>query len=76
MKKFFRELISDDNKLNEKAFIAFIAFAIIGLISLADIISGLMQRELPVHRWIFDGLLLFCAAALSIGSIDKYINSK
>lgn len=76
MKKFFKELISDDNKLNEKAFIGFVAFAIVGLISLADIISGLMQREMPIHKWIFDGLLLFATAALSIGSIDKYINSK
>jgi hypothetical protein len=74
--KFFKELISDNNNLNEKAFIGFIAFALIGLITLADIVSGLMQRELPVHRWVFEGLLLFAAAALAIGSIDKHINSK
>jgi hypothetical protein len=74
--KFFRELISDNNNLNEKAFIGFLAFALIGLITLADIVSGLMQRELPVHRWVFEGLLLFAAAALAIGSIDKHINSK
>lgn len=74
--KFFRELISDNNKLNEKAFIGFLAFALIGLITLADIVSGLMQRELPIHRWVFEGLLLFAAAALAIGSIDKHINSK
>jgi hypothetical protein len=76
MKKFFRELISDENKLNEKAFIGFIAFALIGLITIADIVTGIMQRELPIHRWIFEGLLLFAAASLAIGSVDKYVNSK
>jgi hypothetical protein len=74
--KFFKELITDNNKLNEKAFIGFLAFALIGLITLADIISGLMQKELPIHRWIFEGLLLFAAASLAIGSVDKFINSK
>ena len=74
MRRFLKDLISDDNKLNEKSFAGFIALAAIIVITIADIVTGIMHRELTIHRWIFEGLLLFAASALAIGSFDKWIN--
>lgn len=74
MKKFLKDLISDNNNLNEKAFAGFVALAVIIIITIADIVTGIMHRELTIHRWVFEGLLLFAASALAIGSVDKWIN--
>lgn len=76
MKKFLKDLISDDNKLNEKAFVGFLAFGAILLITIADVVTGILQKDLTIHRWIFEGLLMFSATALAIGSVDKWINNK
>ena len=76
MKKFLKDLISDDNKLNEKSLVGLVAFVVIVIIAIADIVTGIMQKELTVHQWIFDGLLFFVAAVFGISNVDKWINNK
>lgn len=76
MKKFFRELICDNNSLNEKAFIGLIAFCLIIVTLICDIITGFMGREMPIHEFVFDGIMLVVFGAFFGTSMDKWIASK
>lgn len=76
MKKFFKSLFSDDNKINEKSFIGFLAFMMMVGFALADIITGTLGKELMVQEFIFNSFLWLTLGCFGIASIDKYINKK
>ena len=76
MKKFFKSLFSDDNNINEKSFIGFIAFLMMIGFALADIVTGALGKELMVQDFIFNSFLWLTLGCFGIASIDKYINKK
>lgn len=76
MKKFFRELICDENSLNEKTFVGLIAFGLIIVTLICDIITGFMGREMPIHEFVFDGIMFVVFGAFFGTSMDKWIASK
>jgi hypothetical protein len=76
MKKFFKSLFSDDNKINEKSFIGFLAFLMMIGFALADIITGALGKELVVQDFIFNSFLWLTLGCFGIASVDKYINNK
>ena len=45
MKKFFRELISDDNQINEQAFVGVISFFAMVFVLLTDVITGVIGEN-------------------------------
>jgi hypothetical protein len=76
MKKFLKSLFSDDNKINEKSFIGFLAFLMMIGFALADIITGALGKELVVQDFIFNSFLWLTLGCFGIASVDKYINKK
>jgi len=76
MKNFFRQLFSDDNQINEKSFVGFIAFCCMVLALLVDLVTGWLGRELLINEFIFDGFMVITLGAFGIGSIDKFINAR
>jgi hypothetical protein len=76
MKKFFRELLSDTNSLNEKTFVGLLAFGLIIATITCDIITGFMGREMPIHEFVFDGIMFIVLGAFFGTSLDKWINKK
>ena len=76
MKKFLKSLFSDDNKINEKSFIGFLAFLMMIGFALADIITGTLGKELMVQDFIFNSFLWLTLGCFGIASVDKYINKK
>jgi hypothetical protein len=76
MKDFIKQLFSDDNKINEKSVVGFLAFSMMVVTLLADIVTGIMSKEMPIHEFVFDGFLITCLGALGIASVDKWINNK
>ena len=76
MKKFFRELISDTNSLNEKTFVGLLAFVLVIATLTCDIITGVMGREMPIHEFVFDGIMFIILGAFFGTSLDKWINRK
>jgi hypothetical protein len=76
MKKFFSQLFSDDNNINEKSFIGFLAFLMMIGFAIADIITGALGKELVVQDFIFNSFLWLTLGCFGIASVDKYINKK
>lgn len=76
MKQFFKQLFSDDNTLNEKSIVGFLAFCMMVVTLIADITTGLLGREMPIHEFVFDGFLVITLGSFGIASVDKWINNK
>ena len=76
MIKFFKQLFSDDNNINEKSVIGFASFFIMVIFATADIITGYVGKDLVINETIFNSFLIITLGAFGIASIDKYINSK
>jgi hypothetical protein len=74
--KFFKELINDNNTINEKAVIGILSFLCLILTLLVDLITGYFGEPLVIHEFIFDGFLIITLGSFGIASIDKYINNK
>jgi ABC-type uncharacterized transport system permease subunit len=76
MKKFFHDLFSDDNQINEKSFVGFLAFVCMVIALVVDLVTGWLGQELLINEFIFDGFMVIVLGAFGIGSIDKFINAK
>ena len=74
--KFFKELFSDDNHINDKSFVGFITFMIMVVALAVDLITGYLGKELLINEFIFDGFMVIVLGSFGIGSVDKFINAK
>lgn len=76
MKKFLTDLFNDKNSINEKSVVGFLAFIILILFALVDIITGYFGKDLSINEFIFNSFLWLVLGSFGIGSIDKWINKK
>jgi ABC-type uncharacterized transport system permease subunit len=76
MKQFFKNLFDDNNTINEKSVVGFIAFIMMVVALGVDLITGWIGKELLINEFIFDGFMVIVLGSFGIGSVDKFINSK
>jgi hypothetical protein len=76
MKQFFKNLFDDSNTINEKSVVGFTAFVMMVVTLLADIITGIMGKTMPIHEFVFDGFMVIVLGAFGIASVDKFINKR
>ena len=73
MKKFFKDLFNDHNSINEKAVIGFMAFTMMCIFAVVDIVTGAMNKPLLINEFIFDSFKILTIACFGIASVDKFI---
>lgn len=76
MRKFFRQLFDDNNSINEKAVVGFIAFIMLVISLVVDLATGAYGKELVINRFIFDGFMVLVLGSFGIASVDKWMNKK
>lgn len=76
MKKLFRELIMDNNHINEQAFVGVVAFFAMVVILLVDVITGILGKELVIKEFIFDGFMILTLGAFGITTAGKVFTKK
>lgn len=76
MRKFFRELISDNNEINEQAFVGVISFFAMVFTLLIDVITGIIGNELVIKEFIFDGFMLLTLGAFGITTAGRIMKLK
>lgn len=74
MKKFFHDLFNDNNSINEKSVVGFLAFVIMVVFATADIITGSLGKDLVINEFIFNAFMWLVLGSFGIGSVDKWIN--
>ncbi len=76
MKQFFKSLFDDNNTINEKAVVGFIAFFMLVIALVVDLVTGYMGTALVINEFIFDGFMVIILGSFGIASIDKFLNKK
>jgi ABC-type uncharacterized transport system permease subunit len=76
MKQFFKSLFDDNNTINEKAVVGFIAFFMLVVALIVDLVTGYMGTALVINEFIFDGFMVIILGSFGIASVDKWMNKK
>jgi len=76
MKNFFKQLFDDNNTINEKAVVGFIAFFMLCIALAVDLITGAYGDPLIINKFIFDGFMVIVLGSFGIASVDKWLNKK
>jgi ABC-type uncharacterized transport system permease subunit len=74
--KFLRDLFDDANTVNEKAVVGFIAFIMLVIALVVDLVTGYDGKPLVINEFIFDGFMVIVLGAFGIASVDKWLNKK
>jgi ABC-type uncharacterized transport system permease subunit len=76
MKNWLKQLFDDSNTINEKSVVGFSAFLMMVVTLIADVVTGLMGKDMPIHEFVFDGFMVIVLGAFGIASVDKFINKR
>lgn len=63
---FWRNLISDDNDINEKSFVGVVSFFAMVFTLIADVITGILGQKLVIEEFIFNGFLILTSVSFGI----------
>ena len=72
----FTDIFKDTNDVNEKSVVGFMAFVVMVIFAVADIVTGYIGKDLVINEFIFNAFLWIVLGSFGIGSIDKFINKK
>jgi ABC-type uncharacterized transport system permease subunit len=76
MKQFLKNLFDDSNTINEKSVVGFTAFVMMVITLIADIVTGIVGKAMPIHEFVFDGFMVIVLGSFGIASVDKFINKR
>jgi len=71
-----KDLFNDKNDINEKALIGFLAFVVMVVFAVADIVTGYIGKDLVVNEFIFNAFLVLVLGAFGISGVEKIMNRK
>lgn len=74
--RFFKQLFSDNNDINEKSVAGFIALFMMVIALGVSIYTGMRGMAMPINEFIFDGFLYTTLGALGIAEVGKIFKTK
>ena len=72
----FKNLFDDDNNINEKSVVGFLAFAIMVIFAVADLVTGYIGKDLVINEFIYDSFVWIVLGAFGIAEVGKAFNNR
>ena len=72
----FRNIFKDKNDVNEKSVIGFLAFAVMCVIMLVDVITGYFGKDLVINEFIYDSFVFVVIGCFGISGLEKFAKKK
>lgn len=72
----FSDLFKDDNNINEKSLIGFIAFAVMILFAFADLITGYLGTDLVINDIIYNSFVWVVLGSFGIAEAGKAFGNR
>tara|TARA_R100000734_G_scaffold18135_1_gene14793 strand:+ start:1427 stop:1693 length:267 start_codon:yes stop_codon:yes gene_type:complete len=69
----FKNLFKDDNDINEKSIVGFVAFIVMILFAFADLITGYIGKDLVINEFIYDSFLWIVLGCFGIAEAGRAI---
>ena len=67
----FKNLFDDDNNINEKSVVGFLAFAVMVIFAVADLVTGYIGTDLVINEFIYDSFVWIVLGAFGIAEVGK-----
>ena len=68
----FTQIFKDSNHYNEKTIIGFMAFAVMTLYSLVDIVTGVYGIKLEIHEFVYNSFMYITLGSFGIAGLEKF----
>lgn len=72
----FKNIFKDSNDYNEKTIIGFLAFAVMVLTLVVDLVAKWLGKELKITEFIFDAFMYITLGSFGIAGLEKFANKK
>ena len=69
-------IFKDDNNWNEKSIIGFVAFTIMCLIMIADLLSGWVGKDLIINEFVYNSFVIVTLGCFGISGVEKFSGKK
>tara|TARA_Y100000588_G_C14269700_1_gene931760 strand:- start:1906 stop:2124 length:219 start_codon:yes stop_codon:yes gene_type:complete len=69
-------IFKDSNDWNEKSIIGFVAFVIMCLIMLADLLTGYVGKDLVINEFVYNSFVWVVLGCFGIAGVEKFANKK
>ena len=66
------EIFKDNNDWNEKSIIGFVAFTIMCLIMVADLVTGWVGKDLVINEFVYDSFVWVVLGCFGISGVEKF----
>ena len=66
------EIFKDNNEYNEKSIIGFGAFTIMVVFAMADVVTGIMGKDLVINEFVYDSFVFVVLGCFGISGIEKF----
>jgi hypothetical protein len=72
----FSDIFKDSNDINEKSVVGFIAFSIMVIFALTDLVTGYFGKHLVISDTIYNSFQLLVLGCFGISGVEKIFGSK
>ena len=66
------EIFKNNNDWNEKSIIGFVAFAIMCVIMIIDLVTGYTGKDLVINEFVYDSFVFVVLGCFGISGIEKF----
>ena len=66
------EVFKDNNDWNEKSIVGFIAFAIMCVIMIIDLVTGYTGKDLVINEFVYDSFVFVVLGCFGISGLEKF----
>ena len=73
---FFKEIISDENTINEKSLVGFLSFVVMVLFAVTDLVTGYFGKDLVINETVYNSFVIITLGAFGIAEAGKMFGGK
>ena len=70
------DIFKDNNNWNEKSIVGFIAFSIMCVIMIADLVTGYIGKDLIINEFVYNSFVWVVLGSFGISGVEKFANKK
>ena len=72
----FKDIFKDENDVNEKSVIGFMAFAVMVIFAVMYLVTGYIGKDLVVNEFIYESFLIITLGCFGIAGLEKIFGKK
>ena len=67
----FASIFKDNNDWNEKTIIGFLSFAVMVIVMVADVVSGIVGKDLVINEFTYNSFVIITLGSFGIAGLEK-----